>query len=278
MSIKKGIVATTHVDLQRELLTKNALEQMVNQYRTNYIKVMDEHDPRKIPIGRVIDGRLVELQDGEFAVEATFELFDGSDPQADEKGKELNISDKEDEEDLTIYYDYSYRKKAHINKIEEFNRKIAHHTGLRYFAKKSLEPLSILTIGGVFILGKIAEGFLHKAGEETFTLLKKQLPQLLLLPTRKRERVLELRLVVKNGDLTHQVSLYLSNPTEKEIDLVLDKGLKKLDDVLPKYVSQGAKEIALSLKDNKFEVIYMLNGKARPFVPLDDFRIIDIEI
>lgn len=277
MSIVKAITATGHVDKQNVVFTTEALESIVQQAKQNYIKVgAPEHDPRKMPIGRIVDSNLIALPDGTPAVETTMEIFDGENPLPDQPEKELKVVLCDDRENLSIRYDYSYRDA--IAELEKFNNKFNHHGELQYYGKKAAEPISVLILVGSFILGKIFEGFLQKAGEEAFNLLKGELQRALQLPKEHGERILEFDLTVSNGDQKHSVRLFLTNPTESEIDLVLTKGLKKLDNVLGDYLHPSIRELGINVIERKFEVTYALNGKAKPIVPVEEKRLIDIEV
>lgn len=74
----KGIIATTRVDRHGDKLEKEALETLVNTINTKEeaIGVSVEHDSLAMPIGKVIKGELVQLDDGEFAVKTIQEIFD----------------------------------------------------------------------------------------------------------------------------------------------------------------------------------------------------------
>lgn len=83
----KGIIASTNVDSVGDRFTKEAILSMIEQSKNNYIRVTYEHDPRKIPIGRIIDTQLIEFDDGNFGIENTFEIFDGNNPVCDDEKK-----------------------------------------------------------------------------------------------------------------------------------------------------------------------------------------------
>jgi len=74
----KGIIATTHVDGHGEKLAKEALERLVLEINSGNtaIGVNVEHDGLTMPIGKVVNANLVQLEDGEFAVETLQEIFD----------------------------------------------------------------------------------------------------------------------------------------------------------------------------------------------------------
>lgn len=124
--------------------------------------------------------------------------------------KELVIENFEDSENLTIYYDDSYVNNNYLNKIEELNNSIQKHSNLKYFGKKSIEPLSILTIAGVYIAGKIFEGFLNKIGEKIYLSLSDKLYEVLRLQKNKDEKVLEFSLNIKKDDNLYRINIFFN--------------------------------------------------------------------
>jgi hypothetical protein len=60
------------------VITREAVEGMREQLNEKPVPVNIEHDPTQLPVGRVMGGRLVELADGEVALETEMELFEGS--------------------------------------------------------------------------------------------------------------------------------------------------------------------------------------------------------
>ena len=79
--IIEGIGATTHEDCHNCRLTKEALENVASQINNGkYVpSVGIEHDSSLMPIGKTINAKIVELDDGEFAVmvqQETFEKFE----------------------------------------------------------------------------------------------------------------------------------------------------------------------------------------------------------
>ncbi len=69
---------------------------------------------------------------------------------------------------------------------------------------------------------------------------------------------------------------FLTNPTKDDINIVIKKGFKKLDEQINNYLNPSIKEIDINYKNCKFEITYMLNGKAKILIPKDEFKIIDI--
>jgi hypothetical protein len=63
------------------VLTRQAIEDLVEQMQTTPTPVNIEHDPTVPPVGRTVGGKLVELGDGECAAEHEFEIFEDLRPR-----------------------------------------------------------------------------------------------------------------------------------------------------------------------------------------------------
>lgn len=69
-------VTSTHKDLHNERLTLHALQKIKRDYTFEKSLMYSEHDHSKPPIGKVIDLRIEELEDGEHALSGSLEIFD----------------------------------------------------------------------------------------------------------------------------------------------------------------------------------------------------------
>jgi hypothetical protein len=276
MSLARGVVATTHVDNAHRKMTKNALEQLVKTSNKQYIRLTDEHDPRKMPIGRVIGCKLIQLEDGEYAAEAIFELYDGENPVEDDQEKFLTIEHVTENENITIHYDDSYLIGNKLDKVRELNNQIKKHNDLLLNIKNSIEPISVLVLAGTFIVGKIFEGFLNKIGEDLYENFKNKLYEALETQNYRNEHVLQFSLDIKKETELYRANIFITNPRKEDIETVLKLGFKKLDLELEKYLNPKIKEINIEFKNKKFEITYFLNGKAKVLIPKEEFKIIDI--
>ncbi|MCL2759524.1 MAG: hypothetical protein FWD22_04870 [Treponema sp.] len=276
MSIFKSIIATTHVDSARRRITKNEIEHLVEAYNTQYIRMTDEHDPRKIVIGRTIACKLLKLDDGEYAAEATYELFDGKDPVKDDDNKYLVIENANQNENISIYLDDSYNVKDKFEKVKELKSLIKKSNDLSLNIKNSIEPLSVLIIAGTFVFGKIFEGFFHKIGDDIYEKFKDKLFEVLETQKHREEHVLQFSLNLKKEKEEYRANIFITNPKKEDIETVLKYGLKKLDSELGMYLTPEIKEINIEFNNKKFEVIYYLDGKAKPYIPDEKFKMIDI--
>ena len=76
--IVKGIGATTHMDRHNCRIAKEALEDAVKDMNEGLyaVGVGMEHDPTVMPIGKVLSGRMVMFEDGEYGIEIEQEIFE----------------------------------------------------------------------------------------------------------------------------------------------------------------------------------------------------------
>lgn len=76
--IQKGIASTTHKDLQGDILTKECLTQMADDINNAPFATGAgvDHDLLALPIGKTISAEVVPLDDGEFALNITQEMFE----------------------------------------------------------------------------------------------------------------------------------------------------------------------------------------------------------
>ena len=214
-------------------MTKEALELMVEQANSSYIPVGIMHDPRIPPVGRIISAKLVQLEDGEYAVEGVRQIFEvGDEYEIDEGTRELPL-DYFSDENLAIQFDRGFRDKESQEAIAEISK--AFNSRPQEQFKKSADPISVLVIVGTFLLGGIASGFLGKIGSDAFDLLKEKLKQLFLRKKKDRgEFLLSFEFTISDGASQINVETILSNPTEEDIEHFLGTGL-----------SQGVKKMNL---------------------------------
>jgi len=141
----------------------SALEGMLEQTKSDIVPMLWNHDPRIPPIGRLLSGRIDKLPDGEFAFVGTSDLFEPDDeiPLIDD-GREIPI--RIPEAPVEVIFDRSYMSTEDQEDIDFIARTTG--GGKQEAGKKALEPLSILAIVGIYLLGRFAEGLLQKVGED----------------------------------------------------------------------------------------------------------------
>lgn len=268
MKYYNGIFATTHIDLQNERMALPALESMIEQANQYYIPVNIEHDPRIPPIGRIISAQLKQLDDGEYAVEGVIEAFESGDESLLQAGDKREIRLLEHSFDhLDISYDRNYENASDQELIQDINSLLKTKSNPQIQIKKALDPISTLTIGGAFILGGVAAGFLGKIGSDAWDTFKEKLKILLnKKKVEEKEKLLSFEFTIENDGYKINVEVILSNPTDNDIESFLENGLKNIDAILPNYFNQeiGLKKIVMEYADNAIKVKFGVRKDAVP--------------
>ena len=269
MKYSSGILVTTHIDQQNEEISLSALESMVEQSNSYYIPITVEHDPRKPPLGRTKSTRIKKLEDGEYAIEGIFEMFEsGEEIQLDlNDPREIRILEH-NYNYLDITYDINYKNPEDQKLIKEMTNILKSEVEPEYFTKKSIEPISVLTIGGAFVLGGIANGFLNKIGADAWDSLKEKLKELFSKKkAEEKEKLLSFEFTIENDGCRINIEVILSNPSDNDIDNFLEKGLKNVDKILPNYFdpNNSLKRIVMEYSD---EVVVVKFGVRKDGVPL----------
>lgn len=261
------IIATTHIDLHGEKMTVSALEDIVNQVNMYSIPLGTEHDPRIPPYGRIESAKIIKLDDGEYAVEAVFEIFEHVDDfKLSKPSKELPPRNS-DLAEFHLVYDRNFRDDEDhvlINDISEL-----FGTDSREELKKAFEPLTVLTIIASFVIVGIARGFLNKLGEDGYLLLKDLLKKLM---GRKKEgeveKLLQFQLVIHLDQQAIEVDVILTNPSNYDIDKFFDTEFKKLDQLIFLYSNSdiGLRRLIFEYKNGALGLSFALRKDG---VPLD---------
>jgi hypothetical protein len=81
MELIGGIASSTHVDLHGQIIDRHLLEEFVETIKTNYMPLRILHISDSLA-GVVLDGRVIELPDGEYALIAVSGMYE-SDKEAE---------------------------------------------------------------------------------------------------------------------------------------------------------------------------------------------------
>ena len=266
MSIIEATVATTNVDSHNERMTVEALQSMVDAVNESYIPLGIEHDPRIPPQGRVIKAWLEQRDDGATAVKAEIEVFDGehkTSPPND--AREIRIKTFVADQ-LLISFDRNFRGEDDQELLSRLAESL--DAKLQEEFKKALDPISVLAIGGAFLLGGIAKGFLSKLGSDGYDLLKETLKKLFgKSKPGEKERLLVLEFEVSYQHERFIVEVIATNPTQEDIDTLLSVELRRLDSLVQRVFrpDAGLRKLVYELKDKNVALQF---GVRRDGVPL----------
>lgn len=270
MSKVRGIIATTALDKHNEKLSLGCLEGIVDQINSHTLLTFVEHDPRTPPVGRIISGKIVKINNSDFGVEAEIEYFDEPSENNDLFKNRPLICDDDFSQNNKIQFEYdrNFENDDDQKVISELS--VILKTKPKYSVKKSLDPISIFTIGGAFMAGGIFSGFFGEIGADGYRLLKEKLKK--LFATEKvgeKERLLEFSFNAINGEKTITCKVILTNPSPVDIDSILDRGLKEFDDIVNAHFNAQMeyKLIVFEYKNSQFEPKYAVTNDGSTYHP-----------
>ena len=262
-------LATTHLDRHNERFSVGALESMVEQSNERIIPLGSEHDPRITPLGRVIHTELVKLEDGEFAVEGVAEIYNGEFEGLEDVGNREIPVRKYQNESYKIVTDRNFRDEQSKKDIQEL-KELLNNAETEEEIKKALDPISILTIGGAFILGGIANGFLGGIGSDAYEALKKKLKEIFSQPVPNgQEKLFTFDTTINDRNHSVNVEVILTNPSVDDIQEFFDNGIKQLDQVLPRHFNNdnGFARIVFDYKKDNLKLKFAVKKDGIPVYP-----------
>lgn len=268
MERNEVILSTTQIDRQNEKFSVDALESMVEQIKSSLYPMGVEHDPRIPPVGRIVDARLRERDDGEYEVVGIVEMFDSpeSDPPSVD-GRTFPVREPKSKTPQLIY-DRSYRDDEDQKTIEE----VADILDSRPIeeGKKSYEVLSALTIAGSFALGGIASGFFKSLGEDAYEALKSKIKELLDRKKSERDEYLfRFNPTIEIDDRLVEIDVILTNPSEDDIESFFEDGIPELDNVIPGHVqNENVKKVVYEYEDKSVTVKFGVRKDCVPLTPV----------
>ena len=268
MEYYKAILSTTHVDQHNEKMTLSALESLVEQSNDNIIPLTVEHDPRKPPIGRIKSTQIKQLEDGEYGLEGTFEIYENDDDftlPLDDK-REMRIKEH-NSNSLSIVYDRSYQNPDDQTLIYELNTLIKSDLEPQFFSKKSVEPISVLYIVGAYILGNVTTGFFNQIGSEAWELLKEKIKTIYHKKNiEENEKLLSFEFTIENDGYKINVIIILTDPKDEDIESFLEIGMKAIDSLPIEYFKPelGIKKIVMEYSNNSLKTNFGVRKDAVP--------------
>lgn len=259
---------SAHVSKRGERLHPDGFPAAVEQIKKHYLHVDIEHDPRKPPVGRVADARIVTLEDGVPAVESTIEIFeDGDKPDYIPGGKSLVVHDLPKDQ-LQIQFDENYRDSESQKVLSEL-ADVLNAGEPKYFSKNALDSLTILAIaGGSFILGNIASGFLNQLGADAYSKLKQGIARLIREKGKKhKDNLLSFDFNVTFDENIILIRLLCCNPSESDIDEIIKVIIPSLDSIVARYIDD-ALPLARLIFEKQGKTVRLLYGVRRDGFPL----------
>lgn len=262
-------LTTTHVDRHGERMALESLETMKEQTNAKIIPMGVEHDPRIAPKGRVLSAELIELEDGEYALDGVAEIFNEDYSNIEDVGdREIPVREYEDSK-FKIIADRNYRSEESRLALNELAQVLQTDDEYEEEIKKSLDPISILTIAAGFALGNIFAGFFKKMGADGYDALKNKLINIFGKDNEGQERLFTFDSTIVEGDKAVNVEVILSDPSDDDIQNFFDNGIKELDDVLPQHFNSdhGYKRIVFGYKNGELKINFAVLKNGVPVYP-----------
>lgn len=264
----ESIAVTTKVDRHGDQFSLESLNEMCEQTKQNIIPMGYEHDPRIAPVGRYFDAEVLPMdEEEEFQLKIIGEIFDGD--------TITDVGDKEIEthlngcDSLGIIFDRNFENESDISLIKELKEIIKSDIPLQQEIKKSLEPISVLTILGGFVVTQIASGFVSKIGCDLYDKFIEKLSKLSTLKKEEKEKLLVFNFTIYNADnKAINTEIILTNPTSEDIDNVIKIQFKQLEQIMPNIFniesSNNISKVVFEYKDGELEEKYVLTKQGLP--------------
>jgi hypothetical protein len=269
-------IATTHVVPDQRAMTLEDLKLHLDTIDHVIIPVYSVHDPRQPPIGRVVSGAIVGLEDGEYALDVNVELFDPDfiPPPGAAMDKKVTIVNRS-QGMFGIWCDMFTITPEKAVILKEISEILKTPVSSRSGAGIMQDDLPILIIGiGRLPFGYIADTFSRRLGGGNIHLLTKNLTRLYTSP----REIPDDSLLIFDLDVTDRqqrsllIEVIMTNPCVKDIVTFFSEGLRELDRILPPfYLSRlRPRKIVISYSDGRFRVLYAIQEQGIPMIPRSD--------
>jgi len=270
MKIIEAITTTTHVDAHNEQLAREGIDLIVEATNKECIPIWVQHDPRIPPVGRFVSAEARQLPDGELAVVGKGEIWEPGEsvPFLSDQAMPLG---KPDHDNLFIRCDRAFASEITAKVREELSALIG--TTPEEEVKKAVDPLSILTLGGTFVAGAIAQGFISAMTTDAYNALKVRIKEIFRRRRdaqserdEKKETLLLFKAFVKDNETICVVDVILTDPSDADLDWFFEAGLHQLDDELSKALKNRGRiqRIVVGIEGHKVKIKYGVRSDAVP--------------
>lgn len=273
MTLRSIRIATTHAVPGDQVITPDDLKQHLAMIDQVIIPVFSVHDPRQPPIGRVVSGVIRGLEDGEYALDVSVELF-GPDfiPKSGRSDDKRVVIINRPQGKFGIWCNVISATPEETGLLREISEILGTPVSYRSSTGLFQEELPILIIGiGALPFGYIADTVSRRLGLEKIRWLTAKLTRIYATPGENRPE----SLLIFDLDVTDRqqhsllIEVILTNPSGKDIEFFFSGGLGELDRILPPfYLSRlHPKKIVMNFSDGRFRVLYAIQEQGIPLIP-----------
>ncbi len=270
MLTKQVPLSNDQVDKHGDRMSLGALESMVRQTNSKIICSHVEHDFSFPPIGRMEQAELLE-HNGVNWVIGKFSLFERSDIDNENPlGDREVVIHEQKEGSISITYDRSYELSGITEDVKELQALLDNETETEYELKKSVEPVSTLTLligmGATFAVANYFKGFFGEAGKESWQALKK-----LIIKNKEinpeTEKHYQFVFIFENEYYKVEVMILLKNPEPESFEWLVKENQGEIDKKIIEYYEQEirAKRIVFIIEKNLLKHAYSVRRCGTPF-------------
>lgn len=141
----------------------------------------------------------------------------------------------------------------------------------QFEVKKALDPIAVLGVAGLFVVGKFAGAFASRLGTDAAAALSAKLKQSFAHEEDKQTRLLRFEFEFEyKGRCTADV--ILTSPGDADIDSFFGAGLRQLDLMLPACLDQidGLVRYVFTFADGRAQLKFAVRRDAVPVFPTAD--------
>jgi Flp pilus assembly pilin Flp len=266
----EAVAATTHLDSHNERLAREGVEMMVRQYNETCIPMWVQHDPRIPPVGRFLRAEARELPDGELAVVAYGEMWEPGDSVPFLPDRKMPLGHPGHDKPF-LRFDRGFADQVDATTCDEIEAMIGSTPHIE--VKKALDPLAILTLGGTFLAGAIANGLIGAMTTDAYNALKECVKKFfqrrreaLAAQNADAESLFVFKAFVKDEEGFCVVDVIITKPTDDDLDRFFKYGLHRLDEELEKALRdrRQIQRIVIEIDGREFKVKYGVRSDAVP--------------
>jgi hypothetical protein len=266
-------VSTTHGIPDHPVVTLEDLKHQLSLIDHVIVPVYSAPDPRQPPVGRVVSGIIVELGNGEYALDVDVELFDPEfipdrEPSGDKRVALLNRPLGR----FGIRCDTISMDPKAMGILMEISDLLDTRLSLWNGTGTSRDGFFTVIIGvGGLSFGYITGSLHRRLGRQKVREIAVKLARVYEIPRNNQPDPL----LIFDLDVTDRqqrallIEVILTNPSREDIESLCTGGLGELDRILPPYYLSRLepKKIVIHYNEGRFRVLYAVEEHGVPMIP-----------
>lgn len=269
--IKKDVpLSNDQVDKHGDRMTLGALRGARDQTHSKVIVSHNEHDFRLPPIGRM-ERAYIRNVDGVNWLLGDFRLFTIDDINHENrlKGRELAIHDCK-EGTVSVVFDRSYVINDLVQYVEQLQQAFDSSQDITYENKKSVEPISTLTVligmGATFAISQFFGGLFSEAGKDTWGLLKEIIKKNQAIKPRE-EKQYQFIFTFSNEYYKTELMLIFTDPEPDDFEKIIKVNQDRIEQKVISYYEQSirVKRIVYTHANGELNHAYSVYRCGTPF-------------